>query len=323
MDNVLNQIVAPILGAAVFLAAVSTVAVAIVEFVKALARARLFFHRWALRKWTANSDRTATGLLKDLLNWTSGEAIGAQKIEQPVLGELLLLAAGGHDYDKALYDQPTEKMMAQVQAAANVALEFPNEYPSLYAFLTASDIRDKKLSTAAMATVATNAEVKATSTALDSIPQSTVAEGTTETTVVAPPASSDAAKWRSGMDEMRMSHRTRVESIKLSNVMASENPKNAQTSADETGKARSRLNNLVARKLDTFQNETRYMWDRLNQMIGSGLCCGLIWLTSWALTHERWPNFSIAWFVFGVFGGIAAPFAKDVVAGLSSFAKKA
>lgn len=326
MDAVLlKDIVSPILGAAVFLAAVSTVAVAIVEFVKALTRARLFFHRWSVRKWTAGSDRSVVGLLSDLPKWLVNEAFGSQAVAQKVLGELLLLAAGGHDYDKALYDQPTEKMMAQIQAAANVALEFPNEYPSFYGFLTSSDVRGKLLSDETRKTIepvsstVPAAQPDVTAPKLAAAISSDIPKGSAN-------ASSDPEKWRAGMDAMRQSHRTRVELMKTGDSPESETTKQTKADAEDAGKARSRLNNLVARKLDTFQNETRYMWDRLNQMIASALCGGIIWLALCQMSAKPIPGFlSETWAIvlYVVFGGIAAPFAKDVVTGLASFAKKA
>lgn len=81
---------------------------------------------------------------KDIGRWV-GSAFATLPTENAVLSELLILAAGGHDYDKALYDRPTEKMMAQIQAATDVALEFPDEFPPLYAFLTTADLSFKTL----------------------------------------------------------------------------------------------------------------------------------------------------------------------------------
>lgn len=328
--SLLKGIVSPILGAAVFLAAVSTVAVAIVEFVKALTRARLFFHRWSVRKWTAGLDRSVSRLLPDLGRWTVTEARPSVVVsEQSVLGELLLLAAGGHDYDKALYDQPTEKMMAQIQAAANVALEFLNEYPCFYGFLTTSDVRDKKLSAAARATIVPVSGAAVSGGASEAAKAAVASETASDASAEYTGAPSDPVKWRAGMDAMRYSHSTRGVERKIAvnseEVAAADSMRKA---AEDTGKARSRLNNLVARKLDTFQNETRYMWDRLNQMIASALCGGIIWLAlrQISISAEKisgFPTGGLAMILYAVFGGIAAPFAKDVVTGLASFAKKA
>ena len=213
------------------------------------------------------------------------------------MGELILLAAGGHDYDKALYDQPTEKMMAQIQAAANVALEFPNEYPTFYQFITESNVSGKTISDKAEAVIApAGAE---------------------------PPPKSDPVTWRIGMEQLRSAQIQRRNPTAATD--ATDGNAQRQT-ADEAGKARSRVNNLVARKLDTFQNETRYMWDRLNQMIASALSGVIIWFAlsqsdKWAGDYSS--SIVLLKFVLALVGGIAAPFAKDLVTGLSSFAKKA
>lgn len=98
-----------ILDYALLLAAVGTVAMALIELVKAITWSRFYFHRGMVESWTS---------------------------EKPgVLSELLNLSAGGVEWAKALYDQPAGKMMGQLQAAANVALDFPTVYPSLYNFL--------------------------------------------------------------------------------------------------------------------------------------------------------------------------------------------
>src|SRR3989304_5358600 len=45
-------------------------------------------------------------------------------------------AAGGAGGARALYDQPGEKLLGQMQAAVNVALDFPGVFPAFYGFLT-------------------------------------------------------------------------------------------------------------------------------------------------------------------------------------------
>ena len=99
-----------ILDYALVLAAVGTIAMALIELVKALTFSRLLFHRLMIARWLGD--------------------------DASLRSELLTLAAGGPANANALYDQPSEKLMAQVQAAANVALDFPMVYPRFYAFLT-------------------------------------------------------------------------------------------------------------------------------------------------------------------------------------------
>lgn len=213
--------------------------------------------------------------------------------ENKVLSELLVLAAGGHDYDKALYDQATEKMMAQIQAATNVALEFPNEFPNLYAFLTTANTGCKDIESATQALLA-----GPSGKAREITPGSDSSERTT----------SDADRWLSGMDSVRaralLGSGRNVENI------------DAQAKADAAGQARTRISNLVARKLDAFQNETRYQWDRMNQVIAFLLAVLAIYYTK----PTDWHGVKLV--LYACLGGLVAPFAKDIVAGLASFGKK-
>lgn len=95
---------------AVLLAAIATITMALLELVKALpiVSARLRYHQHQVRKW----------------------------VGPDTYRELLVLAVASVDSADALFDQPTDKMMGQIQAASNVALDFPDLYPNLYAFLT-------------------------------------------------------------------------------------------------------------------------------------------------------------------------------------------
>lgn len=95
------------------LAAIGTIAMGIVEMAKSVSRALLFFNRWRVRKWTKSDS---------------------------VLAELELLSLGAHTDPDALYDQPVEKMMGQVQAAANLVLEYMTQ---IYGGLVCSQSRYK------------------------------------------------------------------------------------------------------------------------------------------------------------------------------------
>jgi len=111
LARVIEGVSGRILDYALVLAAVGTVTMALVEFVKAVTRGRLFFHRRMVDRWSAG--------------------------DQSVKDQLLTLAVGDSASAGALYDQPSEKMLGQIQAAANVALDFPTVYPAFYKFLTA------------------------------------------------------------------------------------------------------------------------------------------------------------------------------------------
>lgn len=100
-----------ILDYALLLAAIGTISMALIELIKAVTRGRLIFHRLMVTRWVGSNTQ--------------------------VLDELLALAIGGSENANALYDQPTGKMLGQLQAATNIALDFPTVYPALYSFLSA------------------------------------------------------------------------------------------------------------------------------------------------------------------------------------------
>lgn len=108
-----------VLDYALVLAAVGTITMALVELLKVVTRGRLIFHWWMVGRW---------------IGWNESVKI-----------ELLTLAVGDLKSASALYDQPSEKMLGQIQAAANVALDFPTVYPSFYEFLTAGSARVENL----------------------------------------------------------------------------------------------------------------------------------------------------------------------------------
>jgi hypothetical protein len=111
LGKVIEGVGTKILDYALLLAAGGTITMALIELVKALSRGRLHFHRWMVERWVGH--------------------------DAAVLDDLLSLAIGGSDNASALYDQPTGKMLGQLQAAANLALDFPTVYPAFYDFLTA------------------------------------------------------------------------------------------------------------------------------------------------------------------------------------------
>lgn len=94
---------------ALLLAAVAAITMALLELAKAILRLRPKYHRWRLRSWLREG-----GTIK----------------------ELFILAVGDAGTPNALLDQPTDKMMGQIQAAAQTALDFPLSFPALYTFMT-------------------------------------------------------------------------------------------------------------------------------------------------------------------------------------------
>lgn len=109
LGELVNGVSGRILDYAMVLAAVGVIAMAMLELLKALLRARKHYHRWQVQRW-----------------------IG----DESAYRHLLTLAVGGEANAGALFDQPTEKMMGQIQSAANIAIEFPTSYPGLFQFMT-------------------------------------------------------------------------------------------------------------------------------------------------------------------------------------------
>jgi len=99
-----------ILAYAILLAAIATITMALLELVKAVFYLRLLYHHLMIRRW----------LRKD----------------SACYNQLVFLAVGENDSSSALFDQPTDKLMAQVQAASNVVFESPSSFPELYDFFT-------------------------------------------------------------------------------------------------------------------------------------------------------------------------------------------
>jgi len=124
--TVLNGIGSTIFNYALFAAAVGTIVMALLELLKALFYARRRFHEYEMRRWL--DGRKIDRVLDILrLDGSSGSEPWREFIE---------LVTGGYATKRAVFDQPIEKLMAQIQAATNMALDFPDRYPALFGFLT-------------------------------------------------------------------------------------------------------------------------------------------------------------------------------------------
>ncbi len=109
LPEILDSFIANILAYALILATVATITMTFLELLKVVLELRLKYHR------------------RKLWNWIQHAACRE---------ELLLLTVAEVDSADALLDQPTDKMMGQIQAATNVAIDFPDVYPHLFRFLT-------------------------------------------------------------------------------------------------------------------------------------------------------------------------------------------
>jgi len=193
------------LAYAAVLAAASTVAMAFVELIKAVTDLRSRFQKIALNQWLG-TDRPV------------------------ILPELLYLAIGDKSHESVLCGQPIEKMMGQLQAAARIALDYPEEFPQLFAFLTSSDLE----------TAPEKSAVKA----------------------VAP---SDRQIWAQHAKSVR--DLSQHLSSAAPDALAQDRMEIASTASD-AAQARARLASLVGRKLDGFQLRVDFWWSRTNQALG-------------------------------------------------------
>jgi hypothetical protein len=231
---------ANILAYAVLLAAIATIIMALLELTKALLHLRLFYHRYMISKWLNDDQR---------------------------YNELLILAVGEKDDSSMLFDQPTDKLMGQIQAVANVVMDFPHLYPALYEFLTHIPQAGSSLSG----------------------------------------EKADSKIWSEFSRHVSSLQERDKQELQLAT------------------QARARLDHFVARKLDAFQTKTEYKWARLNQLVsvvGSAIfiCALLVKLEESKAVKGDYSASQI--FLLSAFGGMLAPFAKDVVSALSNLRAK-
>lgn len=250
MDKALNDIAiklsdfnGSILDYAILLAAVGTVTMALIELLKSVFDIRLNFHQWRVKKWIGDS-----AAHDELLLVASGGMV-----EMIAQTGLTTFATGETPLADAIYDQPTEKMLGQFQAAVNLIMDFPNLYPKAYEFIASP------------------------------LP----GHGT----------SGDMELWREVAGKLAAGEAV---------------PDERSRAATQ---ARARINTIVARRLDGFQNATQYLWAELNQRASFLLGAVLIILLSG-------PSPGLHAVLFAVIGGLVAPFAKDVVSALSGLKTK-
>lgn len=108
-----------ILDYALLLAAVGTTAMALWEVAKSLSLFRTHYNQLMFRKWIGSADEN---IQDDFFRLAAGEK-----------------TKSGYKVWHPIFDQPAEKLMGQIQAAANVALDYPQKYTHFYEFLTANE----------------------------------------------------------------------------------------------------------------------------------------------------------------------------------------
>jgi hypothetical protein len=244
-----------VLGYALVIAAVGTVSMALVEFIKAVFDIRRIYHQWQVGVWVKDPKAYA---------------------------DLLFLAIGDSGRSDALFGQPIEKMMGQIQAAANTVLDAPDRYQELYGFLATSDVPD------------------------------TTTPAREDRTISQAHAPRDRESRRRHERDSRDPARRATESVAAPG--AAPNPDQM-----DAAKTRIRLGNLMSRKLDAFQIRTQYYWDRSNQLASVILS---IAITDYALIVASGGKTTVPILALGLLGGAVAPFAKDLSSALSQFGQK-
>lgn len=264
VDAAVRQLAEKALFYAGVLASASTVAMAFLELFKAVTGLRRRIQQWRLRKW-----------------------LGKQR--QAAEPELLYLAIGDQTHIDALCGQPIEKMMGQLQAAAHIALDYPDRFPELYRFLTTSDWESK---------VGDPANVH--------------------------PARVDRELWQTRAARV---HDVAPRLVNAKPDPIAEDPATAKDLSD-AAQAKVRLASLVGRKLDGFQLETDFIWSRLNQGLSILFSIVIMEFSVFAfggigaVSGNATPSTIALGALLGLVGGLIAPFAKDFSQSLASFASK-
>lgn len=276
LADVMQHMTDDLLRLGVLVAGIGALAMAIVEAIKGLFPVRALFHRGEIRHWFegrhASLDVSAMGIPHN--------ALPSAAQPDAAFTQLLRLAIGGEEYQTALFEQAPEKMFGQIQAAVNIALDFPDTAPDLYEFLT----HDPAWPTKGVERVARKVAMA-----------NAAAEAKHEA------QRPDQDVWREFAREL---HAGRV------NARAAKVEDRGDYLA--ANQARQRLDNLVRRRLDALQTRIAYRWSRGNQVASFLVAFALSLI---ALLQVREPNYVASVFL-AVIAGFLAPPAKDLVAAL-------
>ena len=202
--------------------------------------------------------------------------------EQGFFNEFLVLTVGSKQDENVLYDQPVEQMMGQIQSAANLSLEFPDRYPKVYKFFTKEDS-------------------KLASPQINDLPNDSQLWETFATSI---------AEKGFLADEIPPQTEILSEPQVIRRAEQQKHIRDAQ-------QARVRLGHLIARRLDIFQNRTKYKWAKYNQVLSILLGFGLSFYVLYSSYKFDSLKEYLVLILFSLLAGILAPFAKDVVSVIS------
>jgi hypothetical protein len=256
---------AQILGA---LALVGSVAAAIVEMLKKFGRT--WFQRGALFGWLGMEAKTFFYLHKC-------------RRDTRLLDEFLYLAIGQRKHINVLCGQDLPKMMGQLQAAAKAALDSPDEYPFVYAFLLATDIEHPS----------------------DTQATDHVHFGRSK---------SDAQLWGTRVRAHRLSVKLgrAVQSTEMKNGTSGTPPAPTDDEGLTDAQLHSRISNQIMRKLDGFQLRTAFWWETTCQVLAIVISVALFWAAMGTLT---WAHAGYA-----LIGGLLAPFISNLASTIKGLA---
>lgn len=124
----------PTFGVFVALAAAGTLSMALLQLVKELTPLRTWYQRVWVKDWVASRIDVSRNVLPASL----GKSIPSNA---DALNQLVELATGGDEH--ALFELTAEQMVAQMNAAAGAALDYPKKYAKLVMVLSAgADAQD-------------------------------------------------------------------------------------------------------------------------------------------------------------------------------------
>jgi len=246
-DKILNYLTVALI--------ISTAAMSFVEVMKALFPFRRLFHATQVGKW-----------------------LHSNKLAIMELHRIMAARDGAHK-SAEFYDQKTSKLMAQIQAAATTALDFPGEFPRLYGVLTEDSAKSP--------------EERRHQEEARRAPQRPLS--------AEPAGYEDHEVWQRNAERFSLARGTEP---------LTENDEIVQKAAQ----ARVRLGTFIERKLDALQNRLEKAWRLLNQV--AAIVIGFL-IFEVMFEAKGVSSNPIAIFFSGT-GAFAAPLMKDLYVALCS-----
>lgn len=271
------------------IASIALLVLVLVAALRRLLSARAGYNRMSVERWISRAApmTTAAGnFVAFFVPQVWRRSISDDPNDGSVLKELLVLTVGGTDNEHTLFDQTTAKLLAQIQLAANAAIDHPTRYRHLFRFLTRTPLTES--------TGTADGDVWMEFTAkLEPAGAKTASGG-----AVPPSASAD--------------------------MVLREPPSEPPTPSDEevraASRARSRLDNVVARKLDALQVQIDRGWDSANLTVAVslGIAIGLV-LSLGDTGLGSW--YFVMLIVIGAVSGFVGHFLGNLAAALDRVAR--